>query len=110
MFRALGLLSKVPGPAAEQAQGLMLTTTRSLNYFGALNGPAVKLTEIQDEWYNRQRNSIMLNEKQPWIQKDTYIAPNAVVSGEVDVYNKVLKVRQSRAVSSNRVALSPVAP
>ncbi|MEW5305150.1 MAG: hypothetical protein WDW38_002040 [Sanguina aurantia] len=31
----------------------------------------------------------MLNERKPWTQLDTYIAPNAVLSGEVDVYNKV---------------------
>ena len=63
--------------------------TRSINFFDAPNGPAVKLENIEDEWYNRQRPKLSLLDKTPWTQPDTWIAPNAVVAGDVDIYDQV---------------------
>jgi len=57
-------------------------------YFDAPNGPAVTSTPIEEEWYNRQRNLMPLMDKTPWIQPDTWVAPNAVVLGDVDIYDK----------------------
>ncbi len=62
---------------------------RSLNFFEAPNGPAVKLENIEDEWYNRQRPKLSLLDKTPWTQPDTWIAPNAIVAGDVDIYDQV---------------------
>ena len=39
--------------------------------------------------YNRQRNLLPIMDKVPWIQPDTWVAPNAVVTGNVDIYDKV---------------------
>mmetsp|Transcript_21041 Transcript_21041/g.58462 ORF Transcript_21041/g.58462 Transcript_21041/m.58462 type:complete len:291 (+) Transcript_21041:158-1030(+) len=58
-------------------------------YFDAPNGPAVTSVPIEEEWYNRQRNLLPIMDKVPWIQPDTWVAPNAVVSGDVDLYDKV---------------------
>ncbi|GAX77257.1 hypothetical protein CEUSTIGMA_g4703.t1 [Chlamydomonas eustigma] len=63
--------------------------TRSVNFYDAPNGPAVKLENIEDEWYNRQRPNLSLLDKTPWTQPDTWIAPNAVVAGDVDIYDQV---------------------
>lgn len=67
----------------------ILQQTRSLNFYDAPNGPAVKIQNIEDEWYNRQRPIISLLDKTPWTQGDTWIAPNAVVAGDVDIYDEV---------------------
>ncbi len=40
--------------------------------------------------YNRQRNLLPIMDKVPWIQPDTWVAPNAVVCGDVDIYDKVI--------------------
>jgi hypothetical protein len=65
--------------------------TRSVNFYDAPNGPAVKLENVEDEWYNRQRPKLSLLDKSPWTQSDTWIAPNAVVAGDVDIYDQVRK-------------------
>lgn len=69
--------------------GSCSTATRGIQYFDAPNGPAVTQTPIEDEWYNRQRNLLPLLDKVPWVQPDTWVAPNAVVTGDVDIYDKV---------------------
>jgi hypothetical protein len=82
----LGALAKA-GAAATEAQ--QLQSFRSIQYFNAPNGPAVKLVNVEDEWYLRQRNILPLLDKVPWYQADTYVAPNAVVVGDVDLYDQV---------------------
>jgi hypothetical protein len=70
------------------ASAALLTQTRSINFYDAPNGPAVKLEDIEDSWYNRQRPKLSLLDKSPWTQPDTFIAPNAVVAGDVDIYDQ----------------------
>lgn len=78
------------GSLTPQALGAALGhQTRSVNFYEAPNGPAVKLQSIEDEWYNRQRPKLSLLDKSPWTQADTWIAPNAVVAGDVDIYDQV---------------------
>lgn len=79
----LGLLTPV------SSLGAAIQQTRSINFFNAPNGPAVKLESIENEWYNRQRPKLSLLDKTPWTQADTWIAPNAVVAGDVDLYDQV---------------------
>ena len=70
------------------ASAALFTQTRSINFYDAPNGPAVKLEDIEDSWYNRQRPKLSLLDKSPWTQPDTWIAPNAVVAGDVDIYDQ----------------------
>mmetsp|Transcript_8919 Transcript_8919/g.19023 ORF Transcript_8919/g.19023 Transcript_8919/m.19023 type:complete len:282 (-) Transcript_8919:609-1454(-) len=90
MLRRAGghLLQMLKAPGFQGAE-LQLLQKRSLNYFDAPNGPAVKLEKIEDEWYNRQRPIMPLLDKVPFYQADTWVAPNAVVIGDVDIYDKV---------------------
>lgn len=87
MLRRVGaqLLQGIARPASAG----QLTFTRGLQFFDAPNGPAVSQTPIEEEWYNRQRNVMPVLDKTPWIQPDTWIAPNALVIGDVDIYDKV---------------------
>eukprot|EP00798_Chlamydomonas_sp_ICE-L_P015921 gene15921-22055_t len=64
--------------------------TRALNYFDAPNGPAVKLETIENEWYNRQRPIMGILDRSPFFQACTWVAPNATVIGDVDIYDKVV--------------------
>ena len=84
--QASGQLLQLLRPASSCAAAA--SQTRSINFFDAPNGPAVKLQDIQDEWYNRQRPKLSLLDKTPWTQGDTWIAPNAVVAGDVDIYDQ----------------------
>lgn len=90
MLRTAGgqVLQLLRGSTLQSAQ-LQQVTKRFVNYYDAPNGPSVKQVDIEDEWYNRQRNILPILDKAPFVQPDTWIAPNAVVAGDVDVYDKV---------------------
>ncbi|KAG1670113.1 hypothetical protein FOA52_013689 [Chlamydomonas sp. UWO 241] len=77
------------GPLAASSHGQQQQAQRWLNFYEAPNGPAVKLQDIEEEWYVRQRPKLSLLDKSPWCQPDTWIAPNAVVAGDVDIYDQV---------------------
>lgn len=81
------LLPLIRAPLVQGAE-VQLTATRQIQYFDAPNGPAVKQVKIEDEWYNRQRRLFPLLDKTPFFPVDVFIAPNAVVCGDVDIYGK----------------------
>lgn len=68
---------------------VQLLQSRSINFYNAPNGPSVKQVNIEDEWYNRQRNLFSLLDKVPYYPVDLFVAPNAVVCGDVDIYGGV---------------------
>lgn len=72
-----------------ETQQLAVSTREASNFFTAPNGPAVKQIAIEDEWYNRQRRLFPLLQNHPYYPLDVFIAPNAVVCGDVDLYGKV---------------------
>lgn len=80
---------------------------RHINFFTAPNGPSVKQVKVEDEWYCRQRNVFPLLDKVPYLPVDTFIAPNAVVCGDVDIYGGVSGRRAARwAVAAQRLECS----
>lgn len=87
--QASGQLLQLLRPSASACAGAFQQQVRSINFFDAPNGPAVKIRDIEDEWYNRQRPKLALLDKSPWMQPDTWVAPNAVVAGDVDIYDQV---------------------
>ncbi len=46
-------------------------------------------TDITSEWYLRQRTRIRLGNRAPDLSPDLWVAPNAVIIGDVDVNPKV---------------------
>ena len=87
--RAGQLLPLVARTTASEGAAEQLQQLRSINFFTAPNGPSVKQVKIEDEWYNRQRNLFPLLDKVPYYPVDVFIAPNAVVCGDVDIYGGV---------------------
>ena len=85
--RAGGQLLKLALPALGTSTPALCL--RGVQYFEAPNGPLVLEQDISEEWYNRQRNVMPLLGKRPLLQTDTWIAPNAVVVGDVDFYDQV---------------------
>lgn len=82
------LVARLEAQAACGAQASASCREMSTNYYDAPNGPAVKQVAIEDEWYNRQRNLFPILREHPYYPLDVYIAPNAVVCGDVDLYGK----------------------
>lgn len=78
---------------------VQLIFLRGINFFNAPNGPSVKQVNIEDEWYNRQRNIFALHDKQPYYPVDVFVAPNAVVCGDVDIYGGVRSERPGGGLS-----------
>jgi hypothetical protein len=111
----LRLLSQSASCSAAAAAGggsasHQLQQTRAINFFDAPNGPAVKLEDIEDSWYNRQRPKLSLLDKTPWTQPDTWIAPNAVVAGDVDIYDQVRSIDCRGLMRELSVMLRPPSP
>ncbi len=51
--------------------------------------PAVTSRDISEEWYLRQRNTLTLGNRTPHSAVGVWIAPSAVVVGDVDLYDRV---------------------
>eukprot|EP00951_Prasinocladus_malaysianus_P003734 scaffold26331_cov51-Prasinocladus_malaysianus.AAC.1 len=51
----------------------------------ASSAPARAPVHIEDETYCRQRSILPLDEKIPTLAPDSWVAPNAVVVGDVDL-------------------------
>lgn len=51
-----------------------------------MNGPSIQQVDISDEWYNRQRNQVVLGKSFPKVEATAWVAPNAVVVGDVNIY------------------------
>jgi hypothetical protein len=51
--------------------------------------PAVTNIDIQDEWYLRQRSQISLGNRLPHVAVSAWVAPSAVVVGDVDLLDRV---------------------
>lgn len=65
---------------------------------------------IEDELYCRQRQLLVLGNRVPVLAPDTWIAPNAVVIGDVDLFDQVIldHFKQERSGHRSRMAERPV--
>ena len=63
---------------------------RSISNSSALRSPV----HIEDEPYCRQRQLICLGTRVPELLPDAWVAPNAVVVGDVDLFDKVRVVER----------------
>ncbi len=71
------------------ARPLAPAGTRGIQYFDAPNGPAVSQVPIEEDWYCRQRKLVPLLDKMPFFVPSAWIAPNATVVGDVNLYEDV---------------------
>ena len=67
---------------------------RSISSSSTLHAPV----HIEDEPYCRQRQLICLGNRVPELLPDAWVAPNAVVVGDVDLFDKV-RIVEMMAVS-----------
>jgi hypothetical protein len=51
---------------------------------------SVSQTDIAHEWFMRQRQLITLGNRVPTTAPDVWVAPNAVVVGDVDLLDRVI--------------------
>lgn len=83
------LSARCPGCEPPQASGRPFTTSQASCF----------PVHIEDEIYCRQRQAIPLGNRIPVFAPDTWIAPSAVVVGDVDLYDKVQPKLISRHLS-----------
>lgn len=86
--RVVGLLR-----ALSAAQSQTLSTTAPLQQLvrcsSTTPAPAATHIDIEDEWYMRQRSVITLGHRVPHVSVGAWVAPNAVVIGDVDLLDRV---------------------
>lgn len=80
---AIGAISGLRGEAGALERGVG-ALARPFGAAATVCAP----THIEDEPYNRQRQIVNLGNRVPTLAPDTWIAPNAVVVGDVDLYEK----------------------
>ena len=56
-------------------------------------------THIEDELYCRQRNILVLGNRIPFLAPDAWVAPNAIVVGDVDLFDGASHPRSCRLFS-----------
>ncbi|GAB4822757.1 hypothetical protein N2152v2_009803 [Parachlorella kessleri] len=83
--RASRLLSRLPAVAAQLEAPTVAPLSRVFTTSAAAQAPV----HIEDEVYNRTRQLINLGQRVPTLAPDTWIAPNAVIVGDVDLYERV---------------------
>ena len=83
--RASRLLSRLPTVAAQLEAPTVAPLSRVFTTSAAAQAPV----HIEDEVYNRTRQLINLGQRVPTLAPDTWIAPNAVIVGDVDLYERV---------------------
>ncbi len=71
-----GLLGALPGGCQQ---------SKSIASSSACNAPI----HIEDELYCRQRQLLVLGNRVPVLAPDSWVAPNAVVIGDVDIFDQV---------------------
>lgn len=88
MRRSRGLQSLCTSGWTESAQGCVSASPTS-RCFTTATAPLQFPVHIEDELYCRQRQQIVLGNRVPVLSPDTWVAPNAVVVGDVDLFDKV---------------------
>lgn len=87
---ATGLLQLLRSSAPELPTRLLPhVVSRGFNQYEAVNGPSPLQVDVAREWYQRQRSAMTLGNRYPSLPDDLWIAPNAVIVGDVDFHNYV---------------------
>lgn len=91
--RAFGLL-RLLGQQGSSASAASAPQAAAAQQFTRAYGvepvaPAATYTDIEDEFYLRQRSHITLGNRHPNPAEGVWVSPSAVVVGDVDLYDKV---------------------
>lgn len=82
---ARGRAAAAPTTAPSHLQATAAVSTSAC----ALQADASTPTHIADEPFCRQRSLVPLGPRVPTLSPDAWVAPNAVVVGDVDLYDQV---------------------
>ena len=85
MVRGFAALASQGIPAGSVSFARMLTTS----------APSRMPIHVEDEVYNRQRSIVPLEDLVPEPSPDSWVAPSAIVVGDVDIADKVSRLRGS---------------
>lgn len=85
--RAVGLLLAQSGSSVLRHDGASSLATAARAFSSAYSG-ACEVKDISEEWYLRQRKTIPLGNRIPHSSADAWVAPNAVVVGDVDLLDR----------------------
>lgn len=86
--RASRLLPRLPA-VASQLEASQASAAAPLSRVFSTSAAAQAPVHIEEEVYNRQRQLINLGNRVPTLAPDSWVAPNAVLVGDVDVYERV---------------------
>ena len=86
----------LPSPPAgsEEASTLSNSQERSFRAAALSQSPV----HIEDEIFCRQRNRIVLGSRVPYVACDVFIASNAIVVGDVDMFDRVSQAESALLV------------
>lgn len=85
--RASRLLPRLPAIAA-QVEAAQASSAAPLSRVFSTAAAAQAPVHIEEELYNRTRQLITLGQRVPTLAPDSWVAPNAVLVGDVDLYER----------------------
>jgi hypothetical protein len=86
--RAVGLLLTQSGSSVLKTETASSVSSATRAFSSAYTGP-YEVKGISEEWYLRQRKIMPLGNRIPHWSADAWVAPNAVVVGDVDLLDRV---------------------
>lgn len=88
---SLAALGAVSAPASSELSGAILGALNCdfLKKSFKTSAPARAPIAVEDEVYNRQRSMMPLEDRVPETSVDSWVAPSAIVVGDVDIHDKV---------------------
>jgi hypothetical protein len=94
--------SAVQSSVAEAFPALSIASRQ----FRVDTGVARSPTHIEDEPYCRQRQLLVLGNRVPSLSPDAWVAPNAVLVGDVDLYDRVSSIFPFASCNFTRACLT----
>ena len=89
MRRALGIARRLQAVRATAGDAAQVCSGSGRCFAAESSGDGLAPIHLEDELYCRQRQQLVLGNRIPDLSPDVWLAPNAIVIGDVDLFDRV---------------------
>ncbi len=89
MRRALSIARRLQAVRATVGDAAQVCSGSGRSFAAESSGEGLAPIHLEDELYCRQRQQLVLGNRIPDLSPDVWLAPNAVIIGDVDLFDRV---------------------